>query len=637
MTRALSTLALLLVILPAGAGAELAIARSEEREPCRDQSATRNPYFGDLHVHTTYSLDANTQDTRARPADAYRFARGDRLEIQPFDANGKGLRSLQLERPLDFAAVTDHAEYFGEIRTCQTPGMPGHDTLHCTIFRSWPRLAYYLFNSRGSMTKRRYGWCGEDGEICKRAAKGPWQEMQDAAEAAYDRSERCEFTSFVAYEWTGSGGRDASNLHRNVVFRNHAVPELPISFVDQSVPQLLWTELDAACAERGESCDFVSIPHNSNISAEKMFQTVNPDGSALSAADARLRSRAEPIVEMIQHKGESECLLGSGSEDELCSFEQLPYDSFMGARSKSFRTVPGPMNFVRNVLGEGLVQHEKVGDNPFQLGFIGSTDTHLGAPGAVSERRHAGHGGAGPPVTELPTGLTDQIEFNPGGLAVLWAEENSRDALFAALKRRETYATSGPRIALRLFAGWDYPEALCKSSNFAEQGYLGGVPMGGTLRSAPNGARSAAPTLALSTLMDAGSAAEPGASLQRAQIVKVWLEDGAAKEKAYDIAGDPNNGASVDLDTCTPQGSGFESLCSVWTDPDFLPNQRALYYARVLENPTCRWSTWICKDLDVDCSDPGSLDENVAGCCDESYPKTIQERAWSSPIWYEPR
>jgi hypothetical protein len=625
---------LALLLFPCAADAELAIARSEQRAPCRDQSATRNPYFGDLHVHTTYSLDANTQDTRARPVDAYAFARGARLEIQPFDADGKGLRSLQLGRPLDFAAVTDHAEYFGEIESCQTPGMPGYDTLHCTIFRSWPRLAYYLFNSRGSMTKQRYGWCGEDGEHCKRAALGPWQEMQDAAEAAYDRSESCQFTSFVAYEWTGSGGRDASNLHRNVVFRNHAVPPLPISFVDQPVPQLLWSELDAACAQRGEACDFVSIPHNSNISAEKMFQTVNPDGSPLTAADARFRARSEPIVEIIQHKGESECLLGSGSEDELCNFEQLPYDTFLGARSKSFRNVPGPLNFVRNVLGEGLVQHEAVGGNPFRFGLIGSTDTHLGAPGAVSERRHAGHGGAGPPVTQLPTGLTDQIEFNPGGLAVLWAEENSRDALFAALKRRESYATSGPRISLRLFAGWNYPEGLCQSSDFAQQGYLGGVPMGGTLTASNE--RGAAPTFALSAAMDAGTDEEPGTALQRAQIVKVWLENGKAREQVYDVAGDAQNGASVDLDTCTPQGAGFEQLCSVWRDPNYRPEQRALYYARVLENPSCRWSTWICKDLDVDCSDPGSLDESVAGCCDESFPKTIQERAWSSPIWVDP-
>jgi hypothetical protein len=339
---------------------------------------------------------------------------------------------------------------------------------------------------------------------------------------------------------------------------------------------------------------------------------------------------------MIQHKGESECLQGSGTEDELCSFEQLPYDTFMGSTSGAYRVVPGPMNFVRSALGEGLVQETKVGANPFHFGFIGSTDTHLGTPGYVNERRHVGHGGASGPTSEVPTGLTDKIEFNPGGLAVLWAEENSRDALFDAMKRREAYATSGPRILLRLFAGWDYPEDLCASTDFAEQAYAGGVPMGDTMGEPPN-ASDAAPTLALSSLRDAGTAEEPGTALQRAQIIKLWVENGEAQEKVYDVAGDADNGASVDLDTCEPRGDGFDRLCSVWRDPDFEVGQHALYYARILENPSCRWSTWICNERKVDCSDPGSLGEDVAACCDESFPKSIQERAWSSPIWYSPR
>jgi hypothetical protein len=632
-------LALLAVAFaPHFAWSQPSFERSEIREPCIEQAPSRLPFFGDLHVHTAFSLDASTQGTRARPADAYRFARGERLGIQPFGAQGEPLRSLALARSLDFAAVTDHAELFGELSICLTPGLPGHGSLICRIYRGWPRVAFFLMNSHSSGAERpvRYGFCGAGGAGCREAARTPWREMQQAAEDAYDRSSACSFTTFVGYEWTG--GANARNLHRNVLFRNHVVPELPASYVDEPTPEGLWRALRADCLEPRNGCDVLTIPHNSNLSGGLMFRTQKSDGSPIDRAWALERAAFEPLVEVMQHKGDSECRLGPGSPDELCGFEKLPYDNFGGRYSLGESNEPAPANFVRNALAQGLLEEQRLGANPFKYGLVASTDTHIAAPGYVSERAHPGHGGAGPPVgRELPRGLPDAIEFNPGGLAVLWAEENSRDALFAAMQRREAYGTSGPRMIVRFFGGFGYHDDLCQSRAFAEEGYAGGVPMGGDLPRAPTGAgRARAPVFAVLALRDAGPAPDGGTPLQRIQIVKGWLEEGELREKVYDVAGDAGNGAGVDPATCERRGDGFESLCAVWHDPDFDVGERAFYYARVLENPSCRWSAHVCNAHAVDCSDEASVAEGLEPCCDASVPRTIQERAWTSPIWYAP-
>ena len=627
----LSRALLLLLFLACSPATAFADEPGEDRARCNVHDPLRRPWFGDLHVHTRHSLDASTQGTRTTPEEAYRFARGEALGLHPFSARGEPSRSVRLARPLDFAAVTDHAELFGETHLCNTPGSAGYDSTVCVIYRGWPRLAFFFMNARGAP---RFGFCGEDGRVCVEAGRGPWREMREAADAATDPTPACAFTAFVGYEWTKSV-ETASNLHRNVIFRSASVPEIPASAVDAPTPEDLWDALDVGCRDALPGCDAVVIPHNSNLSTGFMFA---PDqlrsGAPFDRAYAERRLANEPLVEITQHKGNSECRLGAGTTDELCDDELLPYDSFLGRFFRFGDPAFSPLDTTRGALGAGLVHREALGANPFAFGVIGSTDTHVGTPGLVAERAYPGHGGAGKPLGEsLPDALLDLIEYNPGGLAVLWAEENTRDSLFAAMRRREAYATSGPRIAFRVFGGWGLDDDLC-DAGFASRGYAQGVPMGGELP--PRPALASAPSFAAWAVRDPGTSEAPGVPLQRVQIVKLALVDGAVRETVVDIAGDAANGASVDPDTCEPEGAGADQLCRVWRDPDFDPDAPALYYARAVQNPTCRWSTFACRAADVRCDASGGVRPGWEACCDESFPKSVQERAWTSPIWYTP-
>jgi hypothetical protein len=615
-------------------------AITEEREPCDAYQPLRQPFFGDTHVHTAYSFDASSQDTRNTPRDAYRFARGEPMGIQPYDEQGRPLRTIQLKRPLDFVAVTDHAEMLGEISLCMTPGSPGYEALLCRIHRGYGGISFRLLAARTLVLKSRRGICGKDGKHCDEAAQDVWQAIQDSAEEAYDRSASCSFTSFVGYEWTAIM-EDGINLHRNVIFRNHRVPRLPPSWVDTANAVELWDHLEQKCVKGIPGCDAVTIPHNSNLSAGLMFESAvlsepSDAGTPITAAEARRRSRWEPLIEIMQHKGDSECRLGVGTTDEACGFEPLPYDRF-GAKFSMFveRRAPGASNFVRYALMQGLRQQASLGANPFKHGIVASTDTHIAAPGLTEEKNHPGHGGAGMGAGEgVPQGFPDDLEFNPGGLAVLWAEENSRDALFAAMQRREAYGTSGTRPVVRFFGGWGYPDDLCSAPDFAARGYAGGVAMGGDLPPAP-AEGGAAPRFALWAIQDPGSEGAPGTPLQRIQIVKGWTEQGEPRERVIDLASGGSD-AGVDLATCERRGAGAASLCTVWTDPDFDPTAPAFYYGRVLENPSCRWSQFVCIAAGVDCDDPNSVPDGLRGCCSEDHQPVIQERAWTSPIWHTP-
>lgn len=606
---------------------------SEAREPCATVAPLKQAYFGDLHVHTRYSLDASTQGTRTTPAQAYQFALGERIGVQPWTEEGKAQRSMQLSRPLDFAMVSDHAELIGEVHMCNSPEVEGYNAWECVVYRNWPRGAFYLFNAMAGLRQSHLGLCGKDDAVCLRAALQPWQEMQAAAEHYYDRSAECKFTTFVGYEWTGMNSSSGGNLHRNVVFRNAEVPRLPASYIDESFAADLWASLDATCNGQDKGCDSMVIPHNSNLSAGFMFSGLGDDGKPMSREYADTRARFEPLVEVMQHKGVSECYFEAGvTEDELCAFEQLAKDNIAG-----YNKPPTPdTGFVRKVLVDGLALEQSLGVNPYQFGLIASTDTHLGTPGAAEEDQFLGHGGAGVPAGDaVPPGLPDELQYNPGGLAVVWAHENSRDALFDAMRRRETYGTSGPRIISRFFAGWNFPADLCESPDRIERAYAEGVTMGSIL---PNGQPAELrPTFLVAASQDAGTPDIPGTSLQRLQIIKGWIgADGERHERVLDVAGDADNGASVNPMTCATEGRGFADLCTVWVDKEFNRAERASYYSRVVENPSCRWSQRMCVAAGVDCARPETIGDGYEGCCAAEHRPIVQERAWSSPVWYTP-
>ena len=594
-------------------------AVAEVREPCDHFEALRQPFFGDLHTHTQLSFDAYIFENRNLPDDAYAFAKGDPIGLPPLDPQGEPTRTLVLERALDFTALTDHSEFLGEVSICTAEPVPGYTA--CSILHNATLpVAFSVWAGRLSPPPTRFPFCGQGGIACLFAAASVWQQtVQTAAEAHYDRTSACTFTTFNAYEWTGQAAQ--GGIHRNVVFSGNVVPPLPMSFFEVQDAEALREALVSQCATAGPGCDVIAIPHNSNLSGGQMFVPLDGTGQPLTPETSALRAQLEPLVEIVQHKGESECRYQVGSNDELCSFEKVA----TGPPGDDAGT-----SYVRNALGIGLQIEAEIGVNPFRFGFVGATDNHNATPGATDEAAFIGHVGIvdADPVDRVSG---NNARFSPGGLTVLWAEENSRDSLFAAMRRRESYATSGTRPIVRFFGGPGYPADLCARNDFVDVGYVDGVPMGGEIRT------DAAPVFAVSALMDPGTLGQPGTPLQRIQVVKLSLVDGEVVEEVFDVAGDTDNGAGVDPETCAVTGANSASLCAVWTDPTFAPEdppELAAYYARVLENPTCRWSTRLCNEQGIDCSQP--VPAGFEACCNGSLPQTIQERAYTSPIWYLP-
>ncbi len=601
--------------------------------PCDDSNPQRNLYFGDLHVHTALSFDAWVYDVRLEPEGAYRFARGETLLLPPLDEQGEGTVPVSLGRPLDFAAVTDHAEFLGEIRGCTDKSSPIYASSLCLDYREATPSSITRFGVvLAAVDPQRFSdICGDDYD-CQEKGGEVWTEMQAAAEVAYDRSSTCSFTAFIGYEWTGA--TNVSNFHRNVLFRGSTVPSLPITYFEEPTPQGLWNALRTQCLEAGTGCDVLAIPHNSNWSDGNLFFPTYPEGEDEGEA-AAFRARIEPVMEIYQHKGDSECMNGiegmPGATDELCDFEKTalaPWEECGEEPGQGGMAGLGcvhRLDYLRGVLLEGLKEEARLGVNPYPLGVIASTDTHAGTPGRVEEESYAGHLGTfeGDPQARLAYGGLQPggIINSPGGLAAIWAEENTRESLFDALRRKEVYGTSGPRISLRFFGGWGYPDDLCQDPNLVSISDERGVPMGGEL---PAQAASV-PSFVVLAARDTDSVSLP---LHKIQIIKGWLDgEGLTQLAVYDVAGG-DRAASVDTSTCTPSGEGYGTLCGVWKDPDWDAAEPAWYYARAVENPRCRWSTWDCLSLPEE--------ERPEGCADEGIPDTVAERAWSSPIWYHP-
>jgi hypothetical protein len=626
--------------------------------PCADSNPLRQAFFGDLHIHTKHSMDARSRGMLGTPDDALRFARGETIGFGPFDETGKGTRPARLDRPLDFAAVTDHAEWIGEVVLCTTPTSPTYGSENCQGYRGEipPTPPIPGLKARGRMASiigafgRRKEICGEDGSLCRASLLSVWQSTQQATERWNDSSERCAFTTF--HGWEHSYSVNLSKVHRNVIFRNASVPEIPISSLEAPEASDLWDRLDTLCTNTESGCEAVTIPHNSNVSNGRLFEiTWKRESLEEQRRQASVRARMERLLEIMQVKGESECRNGLfdviGEEDELCEFEKIrsfkqeaPDDCKGGIGSGALAGdgCQSRKDFARYALVEGLREAERIGINPFQFGFIGSTDGHNANPGDVEEYDWQGccANTDTTPEDRLDTeprfAGAGKVGRNPGGLMGAWAEENSRDSLFDAIQRRETFATSGPRLTPRFFGGWGYEGDLCSRSDLARAGYEGGVAMGSVLD--PPTQSGLAPTFVASVARDPGTADHPGGLLDRLQIIKVWHgEDGQFHQEVHDVAGrlggeSSSEAASVDLATCEPRGVGHDQLCSVWTDPNFDADKAAAYYVRAVENPSCRWSWRTCLEL------PES--GRPEACRDPDIPRTIQERVWTSPIWYSP-
>ena len=599
---------------------------------CVDRSEERHAYFGDLHIHTGRSADAMLFGTVNRPADAYRFARGEEILIRQ-TSPGAVPRPGRISRPLDFAAVTDHAENIGAVSLCLTPGSEAYDSAGCQLVRE-PLAQDNMDTFAAKLGKKFQAMyvdeeiCGKDRARCRAAVAAPWNEIQ---QSAHEANSPCDFTAFVGYEYSPTP--DGSKLHHNVVFRGAEVMDVPISSSD--VPSMidLWRRLKAECKDAGTGCDVIAIPHNSNLGNGQMFSLAY-DGEKDPARQkeiALLRSEIEPVVESFQEKGDSDCRNGLwnvlGGSDELCNFEK--YRDWRGAKFEDCRDGQGSgalqgrgcvsrLDYTRYALAAGLSEERRIGANPHKFGVIGSTDNHKGTTADVDEWLHDG--------VKRELSPMEPGRMSTGGIAGVWAEENTRASLFDAFQRREVFSTSGTRIRVRMFGGWDLPADLCGKPDLVQRAYAEGVPMGGDLVAR---ASEPGPSFVVTALADAGTAAHPGTPLQRAQIIKVWAGEGDELHQAvFDVAGGPSD-ASVDVATCERSGAGAMSLCGMWRDPDYDPTIRAAYYARVIENPSCRYPAYACLAA-ADAAEP-------AFCEDGSVVLEVQDRAWGSPIWITPR
>jgi hypothetical protein len=584
-------------------------------------------FFGDTHLHTSFSTDAGMVGNRLGPAAAYRFARGEEV------VSSTGVPA-RLIRPLDFLVVTDHAEQLG-IAPLIVEGSP------VVTATELGRQLVELVKS-GDLGKAHELWQrskreGTNAQLySEETLRTAWQRITAAADKYNDPG---RFTAFIGFEWTlAPGGR---NLHRNVIFRSGksiADQVLPLPAEADGNPEQLWDWMEQV--ERKTGSRLLAIAHNGNLSNGLMFaDVVGGDRRPMDRAYAERRARWEPLYEVTQIKGDGETHPLLSPSDEFANFERWDKGSF-GTEAKTPAMLPA--EYAREALKRGLALDAKLGVNPFKFGLIGSTDSHTSLS-TTREENFFGKATALEPSAR-PERLSETIasrfpnpagkdiahrawQSSASGLAAVWATDNTREALWDAMARREVYATTGTRLTVRLFAGWDFTAADLESAEFATRGYARGVPMGGELRKGPAGK---APVFVVRAMRDAD-----GANLDRVQMVKGWLDaEGRTHERVYDIAWSgkrkpgrdgklPPVGNTVDVAQATYDNSiGAPYLAAHWRDPDFDPGERAFYYVRVLEIPTPRWTTYDAKVFGTRIPDGA--------------PASIQERAYTSPVWYSP-
>jgi hypothetical protein len=578
-----------------------------------ERSPERNAYFGETHQHTSWSFDAYIFGNHITgPADAYKYWNGETIK-HPLGYD------IKIDTPLDWAGVTDHSEYAGVVRLSNDPSSP----------LSKMPFAKELIVHDAADIQRIYLWLGTSIMGVKppiKALMDPavagtvWQENNKVAD---EYNKPGKFTAFCSYEWTSTP--DYRNMHRNVFFKDCAkTPDMPFSSLDSTHPEDLWKWMDA---QRKVGNELLAISHNANLSDGHMYPIdVDSYGRPIDAAWAESRDRNERLVEIKQIKGQSETHPALSPNDEFANYEILSY--LLGDPEGRFDHIVG--SYARQALKDGLTMQDTKGYNPYKFGIVGGSDSHnTGTPyrqdnfygghahlDGTIETRMAGH---------IFAGLDTRLE-NPAGLSGVWAEENTRASIFEAMQRKETFATSGPHIKLRFFGGWEYKPAELNDRDWVKTGYQKGVPMGGDLQEE----KGRSPTFIVWAVKDPTSG-----NLDRIQVVKGWSKSGQSFEKIFDVVWSGNRkpdvasgkvpaiGSTVDLANATYTNTiGSTELQTVWTDPEFDPSLHAFYYARALEIPTPRWTTIQAHQLGVPIPDV--------------VPATVQERAWSSPIWYTP-
>lgn len=575
-----------------------------------DFDPLKRAYFGDLHVHTSWSFDAFIYNVRTTPDDAYRYGKGEAIE----HVSGK---KIQAKRPLDFMAVTDHAEYMGVMKKMIDPDHPlSKLQVSDSIRNTDPNVSRAAFGSIGQSLARSQP---RKELIDKKLISDTWDQMVKTTNAHYEPG---KFTTFHGYEWTSAPAviaKDpyAYNLHRNVIYGSDQASTIPFSAFDSQDPEELWKWMEK---EREKGIKLMAIPHNANMSDGNMYKLESFTGKPLTKAYAESRSRNEPINEVSQIKGTSMTHPALSPNDEFADFEIYAFTFSAGAPPPS----KPQHSYVRQAIKNGLALEQEIGANPFQFGFIGSSDSH-NASNPVEEDNFTGKIGVVDGTPKIRSANPDAVfrtrYWSAAGLACVWAEENTRESIFAAMERREVYATSGTRMQIRFFAG-DYPKNLFEGSDWLSTAYSNGQPMGSHL-----GESKTAPQFAVWAAKD-----PEGANLDRIQIIKTWVDgSGEAQEKVFEVvwAGDRQLdtqdklaaiGNTVDVEAASYTNSiGAVSLQSTWQDPEFEAGQSAAYYVRVLEIPTPRWSTHDAKALSMKTS--------------TQVPESIQERGWSSPIW----